>query len=298
MITITALKNAAVKALVGFGVEPPEARREAELIVEHITGLTIEGQIKVGSAATHPSWEGALEGILARRQRREPLQYILGYTLFRGLKFQCHQGVFIPRSDTETVVAVALDLLALESSAPIKVLEVGPGAGTICISLLHALPDVLVTAVEKSAAAICATLSNAGAQGDAIRGRLTVIQQDWLDFVASATDQFHLVVSNPPYIPLCQQPKLQPEVGLWEPHEALFGGGDDGLLVYRQLALRAPKVLFPGGYLVVEVGDGQAESVVHIFEASHWQAVNAHLDVHGLTRAISACAPRQSVQAG
>ncbi|MFN8655335.1 MAG: HemK/PrmC family methyltransferase [Candidatus Obscuribacterales bacterium] len=276
----------------------PRARREAELIVEHITGLTIEERMKVGSAATHPSW-GRCPGrnFGAPPATREPLQAILGYTLFRGLKFQCHRGVFIPRSDTETVVAVAQDLLALESSAPIKVLEVGLEPAPLRISLLHALPDVLVTAVEKSAAAICATLSNAGAQGDAIRGRLTVIQQDWLDFVASATDQFHLVVSNPPYIPLSETEVAAGGRSLGA-HGTYSEGGDDGLLVYRQMALRGPEVLFPGGYLVVEVGDGQAEGVVHILEASHWQAVNAHLDVHGLTRAISACAPRQSVQAG
>lgn len=298
MTTITALKNAATKALVGFGVEPAEARREAELIAEHITGLTIEEQIKAGSAATHPHLEATLQGILARRQQREPLQYILGYTHFRGLKFQCHQGVFIPRSDTETVVQVALDLLVREGQEPTRVLEVGTGAGTICISLLHALPHVVVTAVEKSEAATQATLSNAVAQGEAIETRLTVVQQDWLRFVDCATDRFHLLVSNPPYIPLRQKPTLQPEVGLWEPHEALFGGDDDGMLVYRQMALRGPEVLFPGGYLVVEVGDGQAEGVVHILETSHWQAVSVHSDVHGLTRAISACAPRQSVQAG
>lgn len=296
MTTITALKNEAVRALNAFGVEPAEARREAELIVEHITGLTIEEQIKAGSELVEPRLQTALQAILERRRQREPLQYILGYTYFRGLKFACRSGVFIPRSDTETVVEAALALLGDTSSA--KVLEVGPGAGTICISLLHAQPGWSVTAVEKSAAASAATMENASAVGAHLRDRLDLVQGDWVEFVDATEEKFQLLVSNPPYIPLSQRATLQPEVGLWEPHEALFGGDDDGMLVYRQLAARAGRALVPGGYLVVEVGDGQAKGVMHILEASHWLAVSTHLDVHGFARAISAQPPRQSVQAG
>lgn len=296
MTTITVLKNEATKALSALGVEPAEARREAELIVEHITGLAIEEQIKAGSNCANSCDEQALHGILERRRQREPLQYILGYTYFRGLKFECRHGVFIPRNDTETVVEVVLDLLSETGTA--KVLEVGPGAGTICISLLHALSGLCVTAVEKSAMATAVTLANASVHGDGLKERLVLVQGDWVDFVDTTRERFQLVVSNPPYIPLSQQPMLQPEVGLWEPHEALFGGDEDGMLVYRQLAARAAGVLCPGGYLVVEVGDGQADDAMHIFETLHWLEIKAHPDVHGLTRAISAQAPRQSVQAG
>lgn len=292
MTTITALKKAVVERIISFGVEPHEARREAELIVEHVTQMSLSEQIRAGDRPIESLWAQRVEALLDRRRERQPLQYALGHTYFRDLKLICRPGVFIPRGDTETVVCAALDLLppADGSTTTMNVMEIGPGAGTICISLLSARKDLCVTAIEISEQAFELTFENAAAQN--VAARLHLVRADWLSFAQSTSSKFEMLVSNPPYIPRSEKSQLQPEVGLWEPESALFGGDDDGLATYRAIALHGPDLLNSGGWAVVEVGDGQAAGVIDIFETSRWGAIGAHKDVHGLTRAISAQAPK------
>lgn len=290
MTTITALKKEVAERIGSFGVEPHEARREAELIIEHVTQMSLSEQIKVGDQPVDSAWTEQVEAVLTMRKQRQPLQYALGYTYFRDLKLLCRPGVFIPRSDTETVVCAALDLLPPAEDSVINVMEIGPGAGTICISLLSARKDLCVTAVEISERAFDLTFENARAQN--VAARLNLVQADWLSFAPGTSLRFDMLVSNPPYIPLSEKPQLQPEVGLWEPEAALFGGDEDGLATYRAIALHGPDLLKPGGWAVVEVGDGQARSVIAILETSSWGTIGVHKDVHGLTRAISAQAPK------
>jgi release factor glutamine methyltransferase len=285
------LKRKIAKELCSFGVEPPEARREAELITEHVTGLSLTRQITADKMSfLDAQQEKQLDAILARRSRREPLQYVLGHTIFRGLKLACRGGVFIPRSDTETVVAVALSLLPAPGRERLSALELGPGAGTICVSLLREREDLTVTAVEISQKAADLTEENAAAHG--VISRLKIVRADIKDVLIAAHERFAMVVSNPPYINPAAKQSLQPEVGHWEPEEALFGGDQDGLATYRLLAAHAGKILLAGGWVVVEVGDGRADAVVNIFETSRWGSLRKHKDVHGLIRAVSAQALR------
>lgn len=284
------LKKEIADRLVSFGVEPHEASREAELIVQHVSGLSLVEQIKADRKELSASEKIRLDEILKRRSAREPLQYILGYTMFRHLKMACRAGVFIPRSDTETVVAAALALLPSPANVQVAALELGPGAGTICVSLLHERQDLRVTAVEISEKACALTEENARAHG--VASRLTLINEDIENVLATPAERFSLIVSNPPYISPVHRQSLQPEVGRWEPEQALFGGDADGLATYRMLARQAAASLLHGGFMVVEVGDGQADAVVDIFETFDWDTLCTYKDVHGLTRAVSARAPK------
>lgn len=134
--------------------------------------------------------------------------------------------------------------------------------------------------------------------------RLIVIEGDWRSHrfpakgVGNSSQRhggYDLLVSNPPYIPRRDQPGLQPEVGNWEPDEALFGDDDDGLATYRELSRKGLELLMPGGWLVVEIGDGAAKSVTEIFATGGWNLLSSHHDVNGIERAISAQAPGKTV---
>ena len=230
------------------------ARLEAEWLLAAALGLERIGLYVNFDKPLGEAELAACRGLVARRARREPLQYILGSQEFCGLEFAVAPGVLIPRHDTETLVAEALR----RAPAARTVLEIGVGSGCIAVTLARSLPEAVVWGVDISPEALALAWRNAERHGV----RLTLAEGSL--FEPYPGERFDLIVSNPPYIPTADLDFLQPEVREWEPRGAL-DGGPDGLDCYRRLVPAAPAHLIPGGWLLVEVGIGQAEAVQEMF---------------------------------
>lgn len=275
------IKRAMVDALTGFGVEYVEALVESEMLVEHVTGMNPSRQLVCSDIKMSKEQIDLLESAMVERSQRVPVQYIIGSARFRGLDFRVGPGVFIPRCDTETLIEVFLNSV----DTPVgRFLEVGAGSGAISITLLTCMAASRMVATEVSDAAVVASRQNAFRHK--VANRMKVVQTaEWWEM----GERFDGIISNPPYIPLSQAAGLQPEVGLHEPYEALFGTDEDGLGFYRKLAATGQWLLKSlRAILAVEVGDGQAPLVASIFEEEDWRHIEIHKDANGLERVITA----------
>jgi len=195
--------------------------------------------------------------LVARRARREPLQYILGSQEFYGLEFEVAPGVLIPRHDTEVLVQEAVK----RAGTGAQILDIGVGSGCIAVALAKELPDAAVCGVDPSPEALALAERNAQRHGVSLllsRGSL---------FEPFAGREFDLIVSNPPYIPTADLAGLQPEVRDYEPRGALEGGVD-GLDFYRMIIPGASLHLRQGGWLLLEAGIGQAADLLALFETA------------------------------
>ncbi len=281
MPSLNLFKEEIAAALLAVGVERSEARREAELIIEHITGLRLAQQMLAADKSITDDQYCIGVSILQQRQKRVPLQYCLGYAYFMGLKLKVRAGVFIPRGDTETLVEVALN--RLRSKTRPQLTEIGTGSGAIAIAILKHLPDAIVTAIDVSAEAVALTEENAILHG--VWQRLRLVQADWRSSLPSELDA---ILSNPPYIPQSERQSLAPEVETYEPELALFGGDPDGLSFYRELSAVGQLHLSGGGFIAVEIGDRQSEDATAIFTEHGWQDVEIVEDLNGLPRVLTA----------
>jgi release factor glutamine methyltransferase len=241
--------------LVSRGIE--NARLEAEWLLCAATGLDRVGLYLNFEKPLNDDELAAYRIMVARRGRREPLQHILGTQEFCGLEFEVSPDVLIPRHDTETLVNEALARMPAAQS----VLDIGTGSGCIAVVLACRLPGASVTAVDISSAALVVARRNAGRNGVVIEFLLGSL----LEPVAGR--HFDLIISNPPYIPSSDIETLESEVRDYDPRAALDGGAD-GLDVYRAMIPDAAARLNPGGWLLVEVGIGQAAGVAQMFRAA------------------------------
>lgn len=215
--------------------------------------------------------------LVARRARREPLQYILGSQEFMGLSFEVAQGVLIPRHDTEVLVAAGIE----RGGSARSILDIGTGSGCIAIALARALPGAGVVAVELSDEALEIARRNAErneARVEFHRGSL---------FAPFAGRRFDLILSNPPYIPAADLASLQQEVRDFEPTQAL-DGGVDGLDFYRTIVAQAPEHLNPEGWLIFEVGIDQARAVHELLRLTGFREPFTARDPAGIDRVVGA----------
>ncbi|KSW21520.1 peptide chain release factor N(5)-glutamine methyltransferase [Cellulomonas sp. B6] len=201
-----------------------------------------------------------LAGLVERRRAREPLQHILGSTVFRYVTLRVEPGVFVPRPETETVAQLAIDeaaALAARGARPL-VVDLCTGTGAIAVAVDTEVPASRVVAVDLSDAAVGLARANAGAVGTA---DLRVEQGDVRDpaLLAELDGTVDVLVSNPPYIPPDAVP-LDPEVRDHDPDLALYGGGADGLDVPRAVIVAAARLLTDGGLLVMEHAEVQGEA--------------------------------------
>lgn len=259
--------------LAGKGVE--NARLEAEWLLSEALGLDRVGLYVNFEKPLLPDELAVFRGMVARRAKREPLQYILGSQEFMGLEFRVTPAVLIPRHDTETLVQEAVN----RAGDAKQVLDIGAGSGCIAVALSKLMPDARVAAVERSDAALFVARGNAEKNGVNVRfisGSL---------FEPFRGERFDLIVSNPPYIPTAELAGLQQEVREYEPKGAL-DGGTDGLTFYRLIIPVAPEHLNPGGWLMVEVGIGQAEAVKKMFTASGYCEIFIARDPGGIDRVV------------
>jgi release factor glutamine methyltransferase len=230
-----------------------------------------------------------------RRCTREPLQRILGTTEFMGLAFEIHDGVFVPRPDTEVLVETAEKWLrSLPVDEPLGLLDLDCGSGVIGVSLAVRIPNLELFAVDGSAAAVEATRANARLNG--VDGRVRVWHGDAMGFLDrvfdGAPERFVAIACNPPYIESGDIANLPPEVRDHEPRAALDGGAD-GLDAYRAIIPLLSKRLIPGGLAIFEIGDAQGQAVSGMLTTEQFTDISVIQDYAGRDRVVSARRPRE-----
>lgn len=224
-----------------------------------------------------------LSSILKRRILGEPIQYILGKVEFMGLEFKVNKDVFIPRPETEILVEIAINIVKLLSCQTVKLLDIGTGSGNIAVSLAKFLPRARIYATEISKQALEVAKDNAKSNNVEIN----FIQSDLFNNYELRTNNYELIISNPPYIATSEIELLQPEIR-YEPRIAL-DGDKDGLDFFRRIIKEAPKYLKENGFLIMEMGFNQAESVKNIFQNSPgFEIIEVVKDYNNIERVIVA----------
>ncbi|MDD6216899.1 MAG: peptide chain release factor N(5)-glutamine methyltransferase [Roseburia sp.] len=211
---------------------------------------------------------------LKKRTEHIPLQYIVGEQEFMGLKFKVNSSVLIPRQDTETLVEEALKKIQPD----MKVLDMCTGSGCIIISIIKNVPSAEGYAVDISKQALNVAKENA-------KSNEVPVNFERSDLFDNVTGVYDVIVSNPPYIPTAEIPKLMPEVGSFEPLEAL-DGKEDGLFFYRKIVAECGSHLKDGGYLLFEIGCEQANDVTTMLRETGFYEVQVVKDLAGLDRVV------------
>jgi release factor glutamine methyltransferase len=252
----------AERRLAASGVETP--RVDAEWLVAHLLGTT-----RTGLAARLDEDVEGLEPLLARRETREPLAYVLGEWGFRRLTLKIDARALVPRPETETLVERALALA--EGIERPRILDVGVGSGAIALALADERRDAAVTGVDVSADALALARENA----ERLELEIELRQGDG---AAAAAEGWDVVVANPPYVESLEE--VQPELR-WEPQVALLGRGE-----HERLA-RAAKA----GFVVFEVGDGHAREIAELLERIGYADVGITADLAGRDRVVEGRLP-------
>jgi len=215
----------------------------------------------------------AFDANLVRRERREPLAYILGEWGFRRLTLKTDRRALIPRPETEVVVERALEHIR-DLDEP-RVLDVGTGTGAIALAIADEVPQAQVTAMDVSEDARALARENLELTG--INGRVRLVEHDLTSGLGE--HDFDLVVSNPPYVEPDELPTLQPEVRDWEPHVALVAPA-----ATEKLASAAREALRPGGWLVLETAAGAGDRVERLLSELGFEDVTITPDLAGRDR--------------
>lgn len=282
--SLASLVRAAVQRLADVGVADPMV--DAELLAGHVLGLR-RGEVQaavVRGDVVDAEKAAVLDAVIARRAAREPLQHITGTAPFRHLELAVGPGVFVPRPETETVVQYAIDaLLNAPEPAPIGI-DLGTGSGAIALAMATEVPHARIHAAELSPDAHAWARKNM--EGVA---NLTLVLSDLATAFPELDGTAAVVISNPPYVPDAAVPR-DPEVRLFDPAMALYGGAD-GLDIVRVLSTRALQLLHAGGLLIIEHGELQGESIRDILTADGWRMPATHRDLTLRDRATTAVRP-------
>jgi release factor glutamine methyltransferase len=299
----------------------PSFTLAAELLLLHVLGrdrtwLYAHPEEQVSSADAE-----SFLALLARRAAGEPTQHLTGKQEFWGLEFEVTPDVLIPRPETEHVIEVALDRLAVRerragrkqtlTGEALQIADIGTGSGCIAIALAKELPGATIYATDISSAALSVAHRNAARHS--VSPRIHFIQSNLLDRVFSVgarytvplrsqgsnpelhhspvtnhqSPLFELIVSNPPYIGCREAATLMREVRDHEPEIALYGG-EEGYELYADLISQAAAHLKPGGILVLELGHNSLPAVQPLLDAPAWKNAAVTNDLAGIPRAIAA----------
>jgi release factor glutamine methyltransferase len=266
-----------------------DAAREAETIIAHCL-KTDRATLYRDNPQIPRDLAMKIESLVERRAKREPLEYILGYVEFFGLKIKVGQGVLIPRPETEILAEEAIKtvkrkLLGVRKISPhtsrftsLRFLDLCTGSGCLALSLAKEFPNAQVFGTDTSAIAI--QYANENAALNWIRN-ITFMKGSLFEPVKGLT--FDLIVSNPPYIRSNDIKDLQPEIKDWEPQDSL-NGGEDGLDYYKFIIPAVKNYLNKGRYLMLEIGINQADAVKDMAEDTGLQDVSLKKDYAGIDR--------------
>jgi release factor glutamine methyltransferase len=215
-----------------------------------------------------------------RRLAGEPVWRILGEREFWSLPFKLSPATLEPRPDSETLVEAALEVLADRRQEPLAILDLGTGTGCLLIAVLSECRNATGLGIDLSEEACATARVNAAANG--VAGRAQFRQGDWTSGLEGA---FDLILSNPPYIPAGDIADLSPSVRDYDPRRAL-DGGRDGLDPYRLFARTLPRLLAPGGSVILEIGAGQEADVVSLMQGGGFTFRGSRRDLGGHPRAL------------
>jgi release factor glutamine methyltransferase len=281
--TIASVRDTGRDELARAGVPDPEV--DAELLLGHLLGAG-RGRVQALALTGTPVEADVViryRRLIERRASREPLQHITGRAPFRSFELAVGPGVFVPRPETETVAQLAIDSLrAVASPEPVAV-DLGTGSGALALALAVEVPHAVVYGVENSPEAYVWTRQNFAQVSP---HNATPVFDDLADALHRLDGEVDVVVSNPPYIPAEAVPR-DPEVRLFDPAHALYGGRD-GLDVVRALSATAMRLLRPGGTLVIEHGELQGAEVRALLSSDGWRATATHRDLTTRDRATTA----------
>jgi release factor glutamine methyltransferase len=254
----------------------PSPRVDAEHLLAHALERTRTGLYLDLDRPLAAEEEERFREFVARRERREPLAYVLGEWGFRRLMLCVDQRVLVPRPETEVVVERCLELLAGFDEP--EVLDVGVGSGAIALAIADEHPSARVTGFDSSGGALEIARGNLAATG--LNGRVRLVEHDLRGGFGAGL--FDLLVSNPPYVEEDEIEELEPEVRDWEPRDALVAPG-----ATEAVARGAHEALRGGGWLVLEVADGKAREVAGLLGALGYEGVSIDLDLAGRERIVS-----------
>ncbi|NYI46772.1 release factor glutamine methyltransferase [Nocardioides aromaticivorans] len=284
MSTTRELVRAAADRLAAAGVASPEY--DAAELLAHVLGTT-RGRLLLVDAVEEPQ-RRRYDDLVARRAAREPLQHLTGSAAFRHVEVAVGPGVFVPRPETELLAGWAIDRareVVAAGEVPV-VVDLCTGSGVIARSIADEVPEARVHAVELDPGAHAWAERNLAGTGVDLRlGDLATT----FDELAG---QVHVLVSNPPYVPLEAWESVAVEARDHDPHLALFSG-DDGLDAIRVIAVRGLLLLRPGGVVGVEHADAQGEAAPAVFsQDGRWEEVRDHRDLAGRPRFLTARRPQ------
>ncbi len=274
----------ATRRLEVCGIE--SARLDAELLMAAAAGVT-RAAVITGWIDLSPATLNNFETMIARREKREPIAYIVRHKEFYSLDFEVSPAVLIPRPESEIVVAAALEFIA--GSPDARVLDIGTGSGALAIAIAVNAVRARVTAVDISTDAIAVASRNA--EHHRVWDRVTFRRADCFDVLDGGPplESFEVIVSNPPYLDDAEIAALEPDVRVFEPRVALSAGAG-GFDILRRIAAGAPRHLAGDGELIVEVAAGQATkaAVAKLVEEAGLRVVSVINDFAGHSRVMRA----------
>lgn len=266
------------KAAAELAVASPAPRLDAELLLAHALGK--ERSYLRAYPEKHLDTQ-ALEvfrGLLAARKGGEPIAYLTSKREFWSLPLKVTTATLIPRHETELLVELALQ--RIPKSAAWRLLDLGTGSGAVALALAHERPRCRITATDLSAPALAVAVENAADLGLA---NVEFLDGDW--FIPLGKRQFHLIVSNPPYVRE-GDPHLKMGDVRFEPHSALTAGSD-GLRDLSRIIASAPRYLEQGAWILLEHGHDQGPAVRALLSEHGFHDVTTSRDLHGVERASS-----------
>lgn len=229
-----------------------------------------------------PEQEYLLDNAIGRLKKHEPVQYILGYSDFCGLRFKVTQATLIPRPETGELV----EWITNESNGRETILDIGTGSGCIAVSLAKKMIEATVEAWDISPDAIKIAQSNSESNGTQVKFRIV----DILNYKPDCKE-FDIIVSNPPYIRELEKSGMEANVLDWEPHTALFVPDNDPLLFYRTIATKGLTLLKPGGRLYFEINRAYGKETVDMLAEMGYTDIELRKDFADNDRMIRAIKP-------
>ncbi|MDO9530823.1 MAG: peptide chain release factor N(5)-glutamine methyltransferase [Deltaproteobacteria bacterium] len=284
----------------------PEARASAEILLAHTLGVSRLDLYLRYDQPLNPEELARFKALMVRRREGEPVAYLTGHREFWSLDIRVTPAVLIPRPETETLVAAALEAAETvgaglkpaptrehhpktqnlkPTNSPLWGAEVGVGSGAVVIALAKELPSMVWVGLDRSGAALAVARDNARRQ--AVLHRVHFLQADLLAGL-KPTAAFALLVANLPYVPRAEWEGLPREIKAFEPPGALLGG-EDGLDLIRPLIRQAQQYVKGGGWVLLEVGDQQAPQVAALFEETGaYDRIETIKDFSGMERVVRA----------
>ncbi len=270
--------------------EVPEPRTSAEVLLAHTLGLSrLDLYLRYDQPLT-PEELARFKALVVQRRDGAPVAYLTGHREFWSLDFQVSPAVLIPRPETEVLVATAVeaarDIGREGQGRPDRWgLEIGVGSGAVVVALATELPEMNWLGVDLSGAALAVAWENVRRHG--VADRVKLLQGDLLAALRPKA-AFELLVANLPYVPKAEWEQLPKEIKDFEPQPALLGG-EDGLDLIRPLVRQAWQYVKPGGWVLLEVGDRQAQKVAALLaETGHYDDVEMIKDFSGIDRVARA----------